>query len=225
MLHAPVIGLDTGEAQRGRRSTAARATTSGAPGPAAQPRARSRSRPGLEDGARRAARERTDIVDVVDQTRIRAQQRQPRQPIDLRRVPDLVAHQDVAAAGADEDLGLRDLLAAYPAGATALELEPRHVDRLCVLHAPGGASRGPEEVAQPGDVALEGIEIEHEAGRLHIGKRHPRERRDVEADLQAVERGVAGHPAAEIAIARHGAQVCHAAVAAPRSPPARSFGL
>ena len=112
-----------------------------------------------------------------------AKLRYPREPVDLRRVADLVGDQDVLDAGAGEDLGLADLLAADADRAAERLLQLRHVDRL--VHLAVGAVAHvvrPGVVAHLPDVALERVEIEDQAGRLDLGLAHAGRSRDVEPD-------------------------------------------
>ena len=120
----------------------------------------------------------------------RAQQRQPREPVDLGRVAHLVGDQHVGDAAAGEDLGLRDLLAAHTAGPAHLHLEAGHVHGLVHLavHAMAHAVLA-RVVAHLAHVALERAQVEHQAGGLDLGLVHARHRRHVVAHLQLVEVG------------------------------------
>ena len=51
----------------------------------------------------------------------------------------------------------------------------------------------PGALGHPDEVALQCIEIQHQAGRLHIGRVHPGQGRDVVANRQSGEMGFSVH--------------------------------
>ena len=130
------------------------------------------------------------------------------------------------AAGLDaatgEDLGLGHLLAADAAGAAKFDLQLRHIDRLVHLavHAVAHAV-SLCVVAHLLDVALERIEIEHQARRLDLGLGHANGGRNVVADLEIAQFRHLVHglfPFSEAA-ARPGAAIRYpGATGAPASP-------
>ncbi len=138
-----------------------------------------------------------DIIDAAD--RARTQFGHPGQAVDLLRVADLVRHQHVLDAAAGEDLRLAHLLAADAAGAAKFDLQLRHVHRLVHLavHAvPHPVGLG--VIAHLADVALQRVEVEHEAGGLDVGLVHAGLGRDVEADFELVEIGHVFHVVAPL---------------------------
>jgi hypothetical protein len=111
------------------------------------------------------------------------------QPVDLAGIANLVGDEDVLDAAAREDLSLAHLLAANPDRAAQALLQLGHIDRLVHLAVRTVAhSVCLGVLAQLFDVALQRVEIEHQARRLDVGFAHAGERRDIIADLEIGER-------------------------------------
>ena len=198
MLHRALVGLDAEEAQAGRGGDRLGDLDHGrGRGHAAAAGAAVDLDEDVERGAvlLRRRREVGDVRHVVDaDDDAAAVLRQAGEAVDLGRVADLVRDQDVLDAGAGEDLGLGDLLAADADGAALLHLQLQHVDRLVHL-AVGAVAHvvGAGVVAHLLDVALERVEVEDQAGGLDVLVGHADGGGDVVADLELVDVLVLGH--------------------------------
>ncbi len=118
-------------------------------------------------------REVVDIAEVVDADQHPRPRGERRQAIDLLRRDHLVGDQHVADAGTHQRLGLADLLAADAAGAAPLDLHHRDVGRLVGLGVrPVAQAVRLHEAAELLDVALERVEIDHQAGGVDLLDRH-----------------------------------------------------
>ena len=192
MLHCALIGLDAGKSQS--RSGLDRLCQNHHvrhPGHAAAPRAAIDLDQAFNLCAMSAGgiRQIGDIGRIIDATgRAGTEFRQPRQPVDLHRIAHLVGHQHIRDAAAHEGFRLRDLLAADADGSAKPLLQFCHIHRfvhLAMRPEPYAHRAGP--LAHLDDVALQRIEIEHQARRLDICLAHAGQGRHIVADLEAAE--------------------------------------
>src|SRR5690606_1755696 len=105
------------------------------------------------------------VVDAHAQAGFASERGEPR---DLRRADHLVADQHVADPALDERLGLGHLLAAHAHGAGS-ELPPRDLGALVGLGmGPDPDVAALERCLQGFDIALEGVELEDQRGRIDL---------------------------------------------------------
>ena len=115
------------------------------------------------------ARRGVNLLGRVETQRDLRLAREPGEPAQLALAHHLVAHQDVGDAAAHQGLGFADLLHAL-ADRPGRDLAARDRRRLVGLgmraHTHAG---GVGEAGHLGDVAVEGVEVDHQRRRLDIG--------------------------------------------------------
>ncbi len=177
MLGLALVGLQAREAQARRRRDLLRDRHGGLAGrDAAAAGADVDLHEAFEGDAvlDRRRREVVDVAEVVDADQHPRPGGERGEALDLLRRDHLVGDQHVADAGAHQRLGLADLLAADAAGAAPLDLQDRDVGRLVGLGVrPVAQAVRLHEAAELVDVALEGVEVDQQAGGVHLLDRHP----------------------------------------------------
>ena len=120
---------------------------------------------------------RTEIGDrdlIVDRNRHPRLPRQRRQPVELAGADDLVRDEHIRYAAEHHRLGFRNLLAAQADRAQRHLLEADHRRFVGLgMRAKAHAGLG-DRIGHADEIALEGIEIDHQRRRVDLRHRHAR---------------------------------------------------
>ena len=127
----------------------------------------------LHAGPSRGARRRIHLPGIVEAERDPGRPGEGGQPVDLRLAHHLVRDQHVRDAASHQSFRLADLLHALPDGA-GRDLPLRDGDASVGLRVRPQCDAGRRHIGRhAGDVAVEGVEIDHEGRRVDLVERGP----------------------------------------------------